>query len=52
MRREENCLRNTKNDIDILLGQAVSKLWIKTIKITFRSITQEPLDVHKFQCHF
>ena len=32
--------KKLKNGIEILVGQAVFKLWIKTI---FRSITQEPL---------
>ena len=34
--------------LDILVGQAVFKLWIKTIKILFWSITQEPLNLIKF----
>ena len=31
----------------ILVGQAVFKLWIKTVKILFRSITLEPLGLLK-----
>ena len=31
------------NGTEILVGQAVFKLWIKTVKIMFWSITQEPL---------
>ena len=34
-----NCLRNSKNGIEILVGQAVFKLWIKTVEIIFWSIT-------------
>ena len=32
-----------KNGIEILVGQAVFTFWIKTVKILFWSITQEPL---------
>ena len=32
-----------KNGIEILVGQAVFKLWIKTVKILFWSLTHEPL---------
>ena len=32
-----------KNGIEILVDQAVFKLWIKTVKILFWSITQELL---------
>ena len=44
--------KELKNDTEILVGQAVFKLWIKTAKILFWSITQEPLDLLKFQCYF
>ena len=40
-----NCPRN---GAEILVGQAVFKLWIKTVKIMFSSITQEPLDLLNF----
>ena len=43
-----NCPRNSKNDIEILVGQAVFKLWIKTVKMLFGSIIQEPLGLPKF----
>ena len=33
--------RELKNGIEILVDQAVK--WIKTVKMLFRSITQEPL---------
>ena len=32
-----------QHGIEILVGQAVFKLWIKTVKMLFGSITQEPL---------
>ena len=37
-----------KNGIEILVGQAVFKLWIKTVKVMFGSITQDPLGLSKF----
>ena len=37
-----------KNGIGILVGLAVFKLWIKTVKIMFWSITQEALGLFKF----
>ena len=40
--------KELENGIEILVGQAVFKLWIKTFKILFGSITQEPLDLLKF----
>ena len=40
--------RNSKMTLKYIWGHAVFKLWIKTVKITFRSITQEPLDLFKF----
>ena len=40
------------NGIDILIGQAIFKLWIKTIKMLFGSITQEPLGLPKLWCIF
>ena len=36
------------NGIEILVGQAVFKLWIKTVKMMFGSITQEPPGLPKF----
>ena len=41
-----------KNGTEILAGQAVFKLWIKTVKMLFGSITQEPLGLPKFWCYF
>ena len=35
--------KELKNGIEIILGQAVCKLWIKTVKMLFGSITQKPL---------
>ena len=50
MHPKANCPSNTKNGIDILIGQLVFKLWIETIKILFWSITQQPLGQLKFIC--
>ena len=44
-------LSKLKNGVEILVGQAVCKIWIKTVKIMFWSITQEPLGLLKFECH-
>ena len=41
-----------KYGIEILVGQAVFKLWIKTFKMLFGSITQEPLSLLNFWCYF
>ena len=41
-----------KNGIEILVGQMVFKLWIKTFKMLFGSITQESLGLLKFWCYF
>ena len=40
--------KELKYGIEILIGQAVFKLWIKTVKILFWSITQELLGLLKF----
>ena len=40
--------KERKNGIEILVGQAVFNLWIKTVKIMFGSITQGPLGLPKF----
>ena len=40
--------KELENDIGILVDQEVFKLSIKTVKILFWSITQEPLDLLKF----
>ena len=40
--------KELKNGIEILVGQAVFKLWIKTVKIVFWSITQEPLGTQTY----
>ena len=37
-----------KNGIEISVSQAAFKLWIKTVKMLFGSITQEPLGLPKF----
>ena len=39
--------KELKNGIEILVGQEVFKLWIKTVEILFWSITQELLDLLK-----
>ena len=44
--------KELKNGIEILVGRKVFKLWIKTIKMLFGSITQEPLGLSKFGCCF
>ena len=41
-------VQGTKHGIEILVGQAVFKLWIKTVKILFWSITQELLGLLRF----
>ena len=35
MHLKVNCPKNSKNGIEILVGQPVCKLWIKTVKIMF-----------------
>ena len=35
--------KELKNGVEILVGQATCKLWIKTVKMLFGSNTQEPL---------
>ena len=52
MRLIVSCPRNSMNGIEILVGQAVFKLWIKTVKMLFGSITQEPLGLHNFHTTF
>ena len=37
----------SKELTEILVGYTVFKLWIKTVKILFWSITQEPLGLSK-----
>ena len=45
--------KELKNGIEILVGQKTFfKLWIKTVKILFGPIIQEPLGLLKFQCYF
>ena len=44
--------KELKNGIEILVGQAIFKLWIKTIKMLFGSMTQEPIGLPKFWCYF
>ena len=40
--------KELKNSIQILVDQVVFKLWIKTVKILFWSVTQELLGLLKF----
>ena len=44
--------QGTKNGNEILVDQVVYRLWIKTVKMLFWSITQEPLGLLKFWCYF
>ena len=44
--------KKLQNGIEILVGQAVFKLWIKTVKMLFGSITQKRLGLPKFWCCF
>ena len=44
--------KELKNGIENLVGQAVFKLWVKSVKMFFGSITQELLDLPKLQCYF
>ena len=44
--------KELKSDGEILVGQAVFKLWIKTVKMLFGSITQEALDYLNFDAIF
>ena len=44
--------KKLKNGTEIVVGQAVFKLWIETVKMLFGSITQEPLGLPKFCCYF
>ena len=52
MQQHSKLFKELKNGIEILVGQAVFKLWIKTVKILFGSITQEPLGLPKFLRYF
>ena len=45
---ESKLSKELKNGIEILVGQAVFKLWVKTGKIMFWSITQEQLGLLEF----
>ena len=40
--------KELKTGIEILVGQAVFKLWIKTVKIMFWPKAKEPLGLLKF----
>ena len=40
--------KELKYDNEILVGYAVFMLWIKTVKMLFGPITQEPLGLPKF----
>ena len=45
--------RNSKMALEFYyIGQGVCKLWIKTVKMLFGSITQEPLGLSKFWSFF
>ena len=44
--------KKLKNGTEIWVGQAVFKLWIKTVKMLFGSITQEPLGLPNFHTIF
>ena len=44
---ESNLSKELKNGIKILVGPAVFKLWFKTVKIMFWSVTQEQLGLLK-----
>ena len=44
--------KELKNGTEILVGKAVLKLWIKTVKMLFGSITQELIGLPKFWCYF
>ena len=44
--------KKLKNGIEILVGQAVFKLWIKTVKMLLGSITQETLGLPNFYAIF
>ena len=48
---ESKLSKELKNYIGILVGQATFKLWIKTVKILFWSISQELLGLLKFLCY-
>ena len=39
--------KELNDGIEILVGQVVFKLWIKTAEILFSSVTPEPLDLFK-----
>ena len=41
-----------RNGIAISVGQTGLKLWIKTVKLLFGSISQEPPGLPKIWCHF
>ena len=44
--------KELKNDFEILVDQVIFKLWIKTIKMLFGSISQEQLGLPKFWYYF
>ena len=49
---ESKLYKELKNSIETYVGQMVLKLWIKTYKILFWSITQEPLGLLNFNAVF
>ena len=44
----DKLFKEFKNGIEILIGQVLFKLWIKTVKMMFGSMTQELLGLPKF----
>ena len=42
--------KEIKNGIEILVIEAVFKLWIKTVKMLFGSVTKELLALQKLRC--
>ena len=44
--------KELKNDIEILVDQAVFKIWIKTVKMLFGSVTQELLGLPEVWWYF
>ena len=47
-----NIIYASCSELSKKLGQAGSKIWIKTVKVLFGSITQEPLGLPKSWCYF
>ena len=47
MHLNSKLFKELRNGIEILVGQVVFKLWIKTVKMLFGSITLKPLGLPK-----